>query len=117
MTHDTGARLRAEYTNEGGSAAVFSTKVAAYAASRPDYPVALFDALQALGALSTHKAVADVGAGTGLLTHSLLPRAGTVIAIEPSDDMRAACDARLAGHANYRSVRGTAEHTSLAAAS
>jgi len=114
---DTGARLRAEYANDGGSAAVFSQKVAAYVASRPGYPDALFDALLAIGALSADKAVADVGAGTGLLTQSLLSRARLVTAIEPSDDMRAACDAQLAGHPNYRSLRGTAEHTSLGDAS
>ena len=110
---DTGARLRAQYTNDGGSAAVFSQKVAAYVASRPDYPAALFDALQGLGVLSPDKTVADIGAGTGLLTRALLPRARHVTAIEPSDEMRAACDAQLAGHDNYRSLCGTAEHSAL----
>ena len=114
MTHpDTGTQLRAQYANEGGSAAVFSRKVAAYAASRPDYPDALFDALQAVCVLSSDKTVADIGAGTGLLTRSLLPRVRLVTAIEPSDDMRAACDAQLADHDNYQSLRGTAEHIPL----
>jgi SAM-dependent methyltransferase len=110
---DTGARLRAQYVNDGGSAAVFSQKVAAYAASRPDYPPKPFDALQSIGELSADKIVADIGAGTGLLTRALVARADKVIAIEPSDDMRAACDASLAGHDRYRSPRGTAEQTSL----
>ncbi len=114
---DTGAQLRAQYANEGGCAAVFSRKVAAYVAARPDYPDALFDALQALGVLSSDETVADIGAGTGLLTRSLLPRACLVTAVEPSDDMRAACDAQLAGHGNYRSLRGTAEHLPLGDAS
>jgi SAM-dependent methyltransferase len=117
MSNDTGARLRAEYTNDGGSAPLFSQKVGAYVASRPGYPPALFNALQALGGLSADAAVADIGAGTGLLTGALLARAGQVTAVEPSDDMRGACDARLSGHANYTSLRGTAEHTSLADAS
>ena len=91
---DTGAHLRAQYANEGGSAAVFSQKVAAYVASRPDYPDALFDALQSLGVLSADTAVADVGAGTGLLTRTLLPRARWVAAVEPSDDMDARCTGR-----------------------
>jgi len=110
---DTGAQLRAEYANAGGSAALFSQKVAAYVASRPDYPSALFDALRATGVLSDDKDVADIGAGTGLLTGALLPRARFVTAIEPSDDMRAASDSQLAGHANYRSLSGAAEHIPL----
>jgi hypothetical protein len=56
---DTGAGLRAQYVNDGGSAAVFSQKVAAYAASRPDYPPKPFDALQSIGVLSADKIVAD----------------------------------------------------------
>ncbi|WP_161974635.1 class I SAM-dependent methyltransferase [Piscinibacter terrae] len=113
MTNDTGARLRAEYVGDGGSHAVFSRKVAAYVASRPDYPAALFDALEAFGVLGRSTVVADIGAGTGLLTQALLLRAATVTAIEPSDEMRAACDEALRAQAGYRSLNGTAEHTGL----
>lgn len=112
--NDTGARLRAQYADDGGSPAIFSTKVAAYLASRPDYPNALFDAFESFGALGRSMKVVDVGAGTGLLTRSLLPRSATVTAIEPSDEMRAASDAALGAHAGYRSRSGTAEHTGLA---
>jgi SAM-dependent methyltransferase len=113
MINDTGARLRAEYVGDGGSQAIFSRKVAAYVASRPDYPPALFDALEALGVLGRCTVVADIGAGTGLLTQALLPRSASVTAIEPSDEMRAACDEALHAHAGYRSCSGTAEHTGL----
>lgn len=115
MTNDTGARLRAEYAADGGSHAVFSRKVAAYVASRPGYPDALLDALESLGALGRAMTVVDIGAGTGLLTRALLPRAGSVIAIEPSDEMRAACDSALGMDANYTSRTGTAEQTGLPA--
>lgn len=117
MTDDPGARLRAQYAQDGGSQAVFSTKVAAYVASRPDYPPGLFDALRTLGALDADTVVADIGAGTGLLTRSLLDHAAQVIAVEPSDAMRAACDSALGSRAGYRSVQGKAEHTTLADAS
>jgi SAM-dependent methyltransferase len=112
---DTGARLRSLYTPEGGVGAVFSGKVAHYVASRPAYPDALFDRLAQLGVLPPNAAVADIGAGTGLLTRSLLERGHTVVAVEPNDPMRAAADAVLASsQPRYRSVAGTAEATTLA---
>jgi len=40
-----------------------------------------------------------------------------VFAVEPNDGMRAAAEARLGGHARFRSVRGTAEVTTLPDAS
>lgn len=117
MNENTGAALRAQYAADGGVAATFSSKVADYAASRPDYPLALSESLGEMGALPPSASVADIGAGTGLLTAQLLARGHTVTAVEPSDGMRAACDARLAAQPRYRSVAGTAEATTLADAS
>ena len=68
---DTGAQLRALYQPEGGVGAIFSPKVADYVASRPDYPAALFDALREACSLHPGAVVADIGAGTGLLTQGL----------------------------------------------
>jgi SAM-dependent methyltransferase len=113
MSRDTGAALRAQYADQGGVTEVFSSKVADYVASRPDYPAGLFDALVQCGALQEASDIADVGAGTGLLTVSLLDRGHRVTAVEPSDAMRAACDRLLGARPGYRSVRGTAESTSL----
>jgi SAM-dependent methyltransferase len=114
MTTSTEAALHAAYAGRGGSLAVFAPKVADYVASRPDYPAALFDRLAALGALPAGARVADIGAGTGLLTASLLARGHAVVAVEPNDAMRAAADAQLQGEAGYRSVAGSAEATTLA---
>lgn len=117
---DTGARLRSLYAPDGGVRAIFSTKVADYVASRPDYPDALFDALREHAGLRPGAAVADVGAGTGLLTRGLLERGAHVMAIEPNPAMRAAADHLLSEHAargTYRSVEGSAEAMPLAAAS
>ena len=61
--------------------------------------------------------VADVGAGTGMLTDVFLANGNRVIAIEPNAEMRAAC-ARL--HANEPKLEireGSAETTGLADAS
>ena len=40
---DTGAQLRSLYEPQGGTGQIFSSKVSDYAASRPDYPAALFE--------------------------------------------------------------------------
>ncbi|BCU76219.1 class I SAM-dependent methyltransferase [Luteolibacter sp. LG18] len=96
---------------------VFSTKADDYQTARPGYPAAWFDALAAEGLLARSTVVADIGAGTGLLTAGLLDHGAQVTAVEPNDEMRAACDALLGGRPGYRGVAGTAEHTSLAEAS
>ncbi len=115
MQTSTEAALRAAYEDSGGSRAVFSAKVADYVASRPGYPPALLDRLEALGALPPAARVADIGSGTGLLTADLIARGHEVFAVEPNQAMRAAADARLGGSARYRSVAGSAEATTLEA--
>ncbi len=113
MSEESAARLREQYACDGGASAVFSAKVAHYVASRPAYPDALFEQLASLGALPPNADVADIGAGTGLLTRGLLERGHRVAAVEPSDEMRAAADTLLGGFAGYRSLAGTAEATTL----
>ncbi len=114
---DTGTALRSLYEPEGGVRAVFASKVADYIASRPDYPAALFDALKDACELPKTATIADVGAGTGLLTQGLLTRGYQVIAVEPNPAMRAACDRHCGAFEGYRSVEGCAESIPLDAAS
>jgi SAM-dependent methyltransferase len=114
---ETGDRLRSLYEKEGGAESIFSSKVAEYAASRPDYPAALFEALRMRANLVAGAVVADVGAGTGLLTHGLLRIGCRVVAVEPSPEMRGAADRLLGGIDGYRSVKGTAESIPLEAGS
>jgi len=113
VSADNRAGLDAAYSGDGGTLGVFSTKVADYLASRPHYPAALFDALHEIGVLAPGMVVADLGAGTGLLTRDLLARGCTVHAVEPNAEMRRAADALLGGESGYASVEGTAEATSL----
>ncbi|HUG24729.1 class I SAM-dependent methyltransferase [Piscinibacter sp.] len=109
---DAGAALRALYQADGGATSVSSSKVDAYAA-RPDYPAALLDALVETGVLASGAVIADVGAGTGRLTRALLQRGHAVVAVEPSDAMRAAADVQLGAMPGYRSAAGSAEATTL----
>lgn len=114
---DTGEHLRGLYASTGGVRGIFSQKVLDYSVSRPDYPAALFDALRAAARLKPGSVVADIGAGTGLLTQGLLAQGYEVWAIEPNASMREAADARLGAMEAYRSAEGTAEAIPLAAGS
>ena len=67
--------------------------------------------------LGAQAVVADLGSGTGILTRLLLASGAQVIGVEPNDGMRAAAESALAGNARFRSVRGSAEATTLAAES
>lgn len=66
----------------------FNAAAAQYAANRPSYPPALFDAIEELAGRSLVGAqVADVGAGTGIATALLHARGAEVVAVEPGDGM------------------------------
>lgn len=114
MAHeDTGSRLRLLYEPQGGVGEVFGSKVADYAASRPDYPAQLFETLASTCGLRRESLIADVGAGTGLLTRGFLSRGYRVVAVEPNAQMRRACDDLLGSMAGYRSAEGRAERIRL----
>lgn len=113
MTIDTGSQLRGLYEKEGGVASVFSRKVADYVSSRPDYPDALFEMLKLTCGLGHGSVVADIGAGTGLLTHGLLLHGYSVVALEPNQAMREAADHLLAAFPSYSSADGSAERIPL----
>ena len=95
----------------------FTSRVEDYSRYRPGYPQAAIDLLATRCGLDAAAVVADIGSGTGLLTEALLTSGAEVIGVEPNDAMRAAAEAHLAGRATFRSVRGTAEATTLASGS
>ncbi|TPQ20794.1 class I SAM-dependent methyltransferase [Streptomyces sporangiiformans] len=68
----------------------FNSAAAQYAANRPSYPPALFDAVEDLaGSTLTGARVVDVGAGTGIATALLRERGAHVVAVEPGEGMAA----------------------------
>ncbi|MFJ4975640.1 class I SAM-dependent methyltransferase [Streptomyces coeruleorubidus] len=93
----------------------FNTAAAQYAANRPSYPPALFDAIETL---ADHplpgSRVADIGAGTGIATALLHARGANVIAVEPGDGMATQFRSTLPG---IPIIRGTGDDLPLADAS
>jgi len=114
---ETGTSLRLLYAAEGGVRSIFSEKTTDYAASRPDYPAALFEVLKMNCAPNKDAVVADIGAGTGNLTQGLLKSGYRVVAVEPNAEMRDVSDFRLGKIAGYSSINGSAESIPLESAS
>lgn len=80
----------------GTLARSFDAVAAQYAATRPGYPPALFDAIEELAGRPLAGArVLDVGAGTGIATGLLPARGAQVTAVEPGAAM--AGELRAAG--------------------
>jgi SAM-dependent methyltransferase len=75
---------------QAARAVSFNSAAALYAANRPAYPRALFDAIEELAERPLPNArVVDVGAGTGIATALLHARGADVLAVEPGDGMAA----------------------------
>jgi ubiquinone/menaquinone biosynthesis C-methylase UbiE len=92
----------------------FSGKVANYAKYRPSYPAQFIDYLVKEAGLTEDSIVADIGAGTGILTRLIAGRVQTVYAVEPNPDMRQACREQCRRLTNVIPVDGSAEDTQLA---
>jgi SAM-dependent methyltransferase len=91
----------------------FSNRVESYAKYRPNYPAEVLRCLQENMGLTPAMTVADIGAGTGLLTERLLHNGNVVYAVEPNDGMRQAAAGALGQYANLHLVDGRAEATTL----
>jgi SAM-dependent methyltransferase len=85
---------------------------------RPSYPPKLIDVCRDEMGLTPASVLADIGSGTGISTELFLRNGNTVYGVEPNDDMRSAAEQMLSSrYANFRSVNGTAEATTLTDAS
>lgn len=91
----------------------FSDKVANYVKYRSTYPDAFLNYLFNEVGLSSDACVADVGAGTGLLTEPLAERVKTIYAIEPNRNMRIACMEACGRNCSFIALDGTAEDTGI----
>lgn len=95
----------------------FDGRADSYAKGRPGYPAELIERLAAWAELSPERAVADIGAGTGIFSAQLAEAGTRVFAVEPNDDMRQRSNLSGSVSQHVTWVNGTAEHTGLADAS
>lgn len=94
----------------------FSDRVADYVRYRPHYPESMTATLQEAGILDRNTIVADIGSGTGLSSEPFLRFGNTVYAVEPNREMREASEALYSNYATFKAVNGSAEATTLPAA-
>ncbi|HEY6414480.1 MAG TPA: class I SAM-dependent methyltransferase [Edaphobacter sp.] len=95
----------------------FTGRVEDYVRYRTRYPVAVIDILVERCGLRREHMVADVGAGTGMLAELFLQHGNAVVAVEPNDDMRGACEKLASAWPGLIVKKGTAEATGLEDAS
>ncbi len=91
----------------------FSSRVEDYIRHRPSYPQEVLTLLEHECGFTDDSVVADIGAGTGILTRLFLDNENAVFAVEPNEKMREAADRLLGRYGRYLSVSGRAEFTRL----
>jgi SAM-dependent methyltransferase len=91
----------------------FSDRVDNYARYRPTYPTEVVSVLAQEIGLDPSWRLADVGSGTGISAELFLRNGNQVYGVEPNAPMRQAAERLLADYANFTSVDGAAEATTL----
>ena len=81
--------------------------------SRPTYPTECIDYLIETYGLNENSVIADIGAGTGVLSIPFLERGMTVYSVEPNDDMFAELTNTLSRYKKSECFQNTAENTAL----
>src|ERR1700743_426978 len=87
----------------------FTGRAKDYERYRLRYPKAVIEILVSRCDLRLDQLVADVGAGTGMLAELFLEHGNAVVAIEPNDDMRGACERLASAWPGLMVKKATAE--------
>jgi SAM-dependent methyltransferase len=95
----------------------FSDRVENYIRYRPGYPPEVLDLLRSECGLQSSHIVADIASGSGMFTRLLLENGNSVFAVEPNAEMRESGVHQMESYKRLVSVAGTAEETTLGAAS
>ncbi|WP_433747771.1 class I SAM-dependent methyltransferase [Falsibacillus pallidus] len=90
----------------------FDNKTKEYAMGRPSYPTEVLKTLSELG-INEHSTIADIGAGTGLLTGLLGELGCRVLAIEPNESMLEGGKKYCSNKENIEFINAPAEETTL----
>ena len=91
----------------------FTGRAKNYARFRPGYPDAVISLLRDEADWSEDRAVADIGAGTGISSELYLRHGNRVWAVEPNREMRAAAETLCDHYPRLEVLPGTAENTGL----
>jgi SAM-dependent methyltransferase len=91
----------------------FSSRVADYVKYRPGYPRQILALLRSAMRFSQSWPVADLGSGTGISSEMFVGNGNQVFAVEPNPHMRAAAEQHFTDAANFHSIDGAAEATTL----
>ena len=92
---------------------LFDGYAQAYTVGRPDYSRKLIDCMYDKYGISKDSVVADIGSGTGKFAKHLIDRGSEVFCVEPGSDMRQTAEKELSQFANFHSIAGDAENTTL----
>lgn len=90
----------------------FDNKAKEYAIGRPTYPEEILNRIKELG-MGEQLTIADIGAGTGLLTHMLCRLGCRVLAVEPNLEMLNECRKYCSNNTNIEYINAPAERTQL----
>lgn len=91
----------------------FSNRVENYINFRPKYQEAIIEVLKKECGLESVSVIADMGSGTGFLSELFLRNNNSVFGVEPNKEMREAAEKVFSNEANFVSVNGSAEATTL----
>ena len=83
-----------------------------YEKYRPFYPEKYIEEIITKCCLNSDSLVADIGAGTGILSRQFLEKNLKVIGVEPNIDMRKILK-KLEKNKKFKAINGTAEYTNL----
>lgn len=92
---------------------VYSTKAEKYAKFRWDYAEKAIETIFTITQITRHSIVADLGAGTGILTRHFATKAKAIYAIEPNFELRQILTRDLSAIPAISIMVGTAEATQL----
>src|SRR4030042_737804 len=91
----------------------FTDKAGHYMKYRPSYPLEFINYLINATEMNRDSVVADIGAGTGILTKLLAGKVKKIFAVEPNSDMLMKCMKHLKGIKNFTGIDASAENTTL----
>jgi len=95
----------------------YNGKAADYAAYRLPYASEVFETVSRITGLGSNWHMADIASGTGRVSEIFIGHVACVFAVEPNGEMREQASRQPGAPGALESIAGTAEHTTLPAAS